>query len=376
MVCTNRLAVKSRDIHFPFRANSNFLYMCGIKTPHCALIIQNNHSILVGRQSHTVDLWDGHPSIRLLKSEYGIDECVCVEEYATRLHAAGNFAVLKSDATFDRSDPIHRVIADHGFGKGVDVAQVIHMMRIVKSKAEQEMMRYAASVTARAMHSACNLIRFERDCTEARVAGFVRFMSASMRAEIAFPSIVAFDENAKILHHSPTNQTCCHAALLDIGAEYDGYASDMSRSICISSNDEYKSKFEARYRVVQSAHDAALRVCAPGSSLARMEAAAREALGEYAAFCPHAIAHWVGMDVHDVGDESVPLECGMCVALEPAIYVDDVNIRLENTLLVATDGAEVLTDPREMDATHRVTILRLRPRKTGDASSDGDDAGG
>jgi Xaa-Pro aminopeptidase len=213
----------------------------------------------------------------------------------------------------------------------------------------------------------------------------------------AFPPIVASGANACVMHYTANRAVLRDGDLLlvDAGAEVDCYASDITRTFPI--NGRYSREQRALYEVVHAAqlaaidevlpgrafnaaHEAAVRVIAEGlCALGLLKGSADDAIaeGSYKRFFPAKTGHWLGLDVHDVGDYRVDgeprlLEPGMVVTVEPGIYVPPgdisvaerwrgIGIRIEDDVAITKDGNEVLTDGVPKDAEEIEALLASRP---------------
>jgi Xaa-Pro aminopeptidase len=172
------------------------------------------------------------------------------------------------------------------------------------------------------------------------------FTSAGARYP-AFPTIVGSGPNSCVLHYYRNGRTIGddEVVLIDIGAEYARYASDVTRTLPSS------GRFTASQRKVHDsvlrAQAAGLAAAAPGATLESIDAAVRESLRRDGLedHTMHGCCHWVGLDVHDVGGRDVPLRPGMVLTVEPGVYIpaEDLGVRIEDTLLVTEGGHEVLS---------------------------------
>ncbi len=273
-------------------------------------------------------------------------------------------------------------------GEFVALRHMLHELRLFKSAKELELMRTAAAITidahARAMR-ACKPGMTEL-ALEAELLH--EFMTQGARSP-AYPSIVAGGNNACTLHYTSNNGTLRKGdlVLIDAGCEYDHYASDLTRTFPIDGR--YRGAQKAIYEIVLEAqgaaieqcvvgmnfntpHDAALRVMVGGLIDLKLLSGSVDGIiesGAYTRFCPHKASHWLGLDVHDVGDyrlgsEWRELEPGMVLTVEPGIYIRDddavdvpshfkgIGVRIEDDVLITKKGPEVLTAgaPKDIDA--------------------------
>jgi Xaa-Pro aminopeptidase len=276
----------------------------------------------------------------------------------------------------------------------VALGHLLHDLRLYKSRAELKLMRAAAGIAAEAHLAAWRSTLPGRH--EYEVEAELLHALRSRGAVPAFTPIVAAGSNACTMHyqHNRARLDAGDLLLIDAGAELDCYASDISRSIPI--NGRYSREQRALYDVVLTAqlaaidevrpgrpfgaaHTAAVRVLAEGLcqlGLLKGDADAAIAEGSYQRFFPAKTGHWLGLDVHDVGDyrvggESRLLEPDMVLTVEPGLYVapDDrtvaerwrgIGIRIEDDVAVTRDGNEVLTAAMPKRADEIEALLAAR----------------
>ena len=269
------------------------------------------------------------------------------------------------------------------------LGHLLHDLRLYKSPAELKLMRHAAAIAVDAQRAAMHAARPGRGEYEVEAA-----LLHAMRARGAVPSyppIVAGGANACVMHYQHNHAKLQRGQLLlvDAGAEVECYASDITRTWPVGA--KFSREQRALYEVVleaqqaaidevrvgrsyDAAHAAATLVISEGlCALKLLRGSARAALqsGAYKRFFPHKTGHWIGLDVHDVGDYQVDgearlLEAGMVLTVEPGIYIppDDnsvperwrgIGIRIEDDVAVSANGPDVLTaavpkHPAELEA--------------------------
>ncbi len=254
-------------------------------------------------------------------------------------------------------------------------------MRLVKDAEEVDRMRRAASVTVDALHDLGSAIRpgvGEWELEAVLDSGF------RMRGAWgpAYPTIVGSGPNACVLHYVSNERTVEEGdlVLVDAGAELDLYAADITRTFPASG--QFSDAQRSIYEVVLRANRRAVQAVRPGTTVAQVHREARDELIEgllelgilegarddiledesYKPFFPHQTSHWLGLDVHDVGDYATGgvsrvLESGMILTVEPGLYFPmgtedpngvpddylDIGVRIEDDVLVTSEGHEVLT---------------------------------
>jgi Xaa-Pro aminopeptidase len=272
-------------------------------------------------------------------------------------------------------------------GEFTDLDHLLHELRLHKSAAEQRQLRQAAAISVAAHRRAMRQCR--PGIREFQLEAELQHEYARHGARhAAYPAIVAGGANACTLHYT------CNAAklrrgdlvLIDAGCEYRGYASDVTRSFPVGGR--FSRRQRALYDVVLAAQAAALQAIRPGADWNAAHDASVEVITDglidlgllrgrrrrlidgaaYRRFYPHRVGHWLGLDVHDVGDyrpggEWRQLEAGMALTVEPGLYIGidersvppawrGIGIRIEDDVLVTADGHEVLSAglPSEPDA--------------------------
>ena len=246
-------------------------------------------------------------------------------------------------------------------------------------------MKQAASISAQAHIRAMQFTKPGKWEYEVEAEIIHEFMKNGCRSP-AYPSIVGGGENGCILHYieNSAKLKSNELLLIDAGAEFECYAGDITRTFPV--NGKFTTAQAAVYQIVLNAQKAAIAAVKPGNHWNQPHEAAVEVLtqglvelgilngnvdqlieeGAYREFYMHRTGHWLGMDVHDVGDYKVGgewrlLEPGMVLTVEPGLYIRDqehvdkkwhfIGIRIEDDVLVTKDGCEVLTEaaPKEID---------------------------
>jgi len=403
--------MRNRDADYPFRFDSHFHYLCGFTEPESALVLivtadGAHRSILFCRERDAErETWDG---LRFgpegAREAFGIEHAQSIatlDETMTSLLAncPAIWVALGSEPALDSriSRWLSAVRAQSRAGvsapsNAIDVRSAIDEMRLIKDSLEIDTMRRAAMISANAHKRAMRTTRpgqFEYQ-VEAELLHEFRSRGAQ---SVAYGSIVAGAENACILHYRDNDARLRAGTLLliDAGCELDGYASDITRTFPVDGH--FSGPQRAIYDIVLAAqhaamaattpgarfidpHDAAVRVLTQGLIDERLIAGPVDdaiAQGTYKRFYMHRTGHWLGMDVHDVGDyresnspwsdpgtEASALERpwrtlqpGMVLTIEPGLYIraaddvpagfHDVGIRIEDDALVTQAGCEILT---------------------------------
>ena len=388
---------RNRDAHYPYRPESDFYYLSGFDEPEAVLVLvpgrEHGEVVLFCREKDKdKEIWDGYrsgPEGAIAK--FGADDAFPVEDMDEILPGLleGRQTVFYSmgrDADFDRQvmewvNAIRSNIRSGAMppGEFVDLDHMLHDLRLVKSSGEIKLMRRAGEISAQAHVRAmkfCHPGVYEYQL-EAEILHHFGMEGARWPA---YSTIVGAGANGCILHYIENNKKVAKddLVLIDAGCELDYYAADITRTFPASGKFSeaqaqlYQVVLDAQYAAMAQTvagnhwdqpHEAAVLVIAQGLlDLGLLTGELDEVIqsGRYRRFYMHRTGHWLGMDVHDVGDYKVDgqwrqLEAGMVLTIEPGIYVapdDDtvdekwrgIGIRIEDDVVVTKEGpCEVLT---------------------------------
>ena len=387
--------IRNRDSHYPYRFDSCFFYLTGFKEPEAVVVLvagDNPKSILFCRDKDKErEIWDGFRyGADAAKTEFGFDETYLINELdVVILKLLANqpklFYSFGENASWDLRTlgwlSTLRTQARGGIHvpeNMTDVRQLVDEMRLMKSPFEIELMRRSASIAATAHNRA---IRFTKpNMMEYEVeAEFLHEFYRSGAQAPAYTSIIAGGANACTLHYNANNSKLNEGDLLliDAGCELDGYASDITRTFPV--NGKFSAAQKDVYELVLASqvaaiskisannhwnapHEAALDVLVQGFIDMKLCKGSKESVlesGDYRQFYMHRTGHWLGMDVHDVGEYKDKqnnwrlLEPNMTLTVEPGCYIRpaenvpeafwNIGIRIEDDVLVTEEGCEVLT---------------------------------
>jgi Xaa-Pro aminopeptidase len=386
--------MRNSDVNFSFRPESNFHYLSGFGEPSAVLVIvagDSPRSILFCRDKDPEhEIWDGFrfgPSAA--REQFGFDEAYSIDELNRLLvdllaDQPAVWTFVGRDANWDAriNQALTKVRAQVRAGKRApdilrDVGAPLAAMRAIKDETELAAMRGAASISAGAHARAMRTARPGQYEYEVEAELLHEFRRHGCDAP-AYPSIVAAGANACVLHYLANNQVLQDGDLLliDAGGEFYGYASDITRTFPV--NGKFSGAQAAIYSVVLEAQAAAIASIVPGAHFMTPHEAAVRVLAQgmldlklltgsldgvlesesYKRFYMHRTGHWLGRDVHDVGDYKrcdlwTPLQPGMVLTVEPGFYVrpaDDIDsaywnigVRIEDDVAVTQTGSEVLS---------------------------------
>lgn len=408
IVPSSPMRIRSRDTEYPYRQDSDFFYLSGFSEPESVLVLipgreHGEYVMFCRERDREKEIWDGYRCGQEgVKKQFGADDAFPIEDIDDILPGLLEgrervYYLMGRDPDFDRQvmEWVNAIRAKarsgaHPPGEFIALDHLLHDMRLYKSKAEIRQMQTAADIAVRAH------IRAMEECQPGMMeyqleAEFLYEFGKSGSRFPAYSTIVGGGKNGCILHYIENNEALNDGdlVLIDAGAEYEHYASDITRTFPI--NGKFSPEQRALYDVVLKAQLAAIRNVKPGNhwnqpheiavktltrglvELGLLQGDVNELIEKeaYRQFYMHRTGHWLGMDVHDVGDYKVgeawrELESGMVLTIEPGLYVspdDDsvdvkwrgIGIRIEDDVLVTEKGRRVLTrqvpkDPDDIEA--------------------------
>lgn len=247
-------------------------------------------------------------------------------------------------------------------GEVRDAGPVMAQLRLTKDAFELEMLQRAIDITASAQRAAMRSMRpgmYEYE-TEAVIEYNFRAGGAE---RVGFPSIVGSGPNSVVLHYdrSRRQMEAGDLVVMDIGAEYSYYTADVTRTVPVSGT--FTDRQRAIYNLVLASQQAGIDAVRPGATMRDVGRASREYMRDHSGdlcgsttcdtYFIHGIGHWLGMDVHDVGNYATPFEPGMVLTVEPGIYIteESLGVRIEDDVLVTETGSRVMSSsaPRNVD---------------------------
>jgi len=396
IIASAMVRTRNRDVDYPFRQDSDFYYLTGFNEADALAVFipgrqQGEYILFCQEFDEKKALWEGaHAGLEGAINDHGADDSFPIDDLGDILPGLLEnknkvFYPMGRDSDLDhnlmewithiRSQTRSGINAP---GELVSLEHTLHEMRLIKSSEEIKLMQKAIDVSAkghiRAMQR-CQAGRYEYQIEGEMIHEFI---DNGLRA-VAYPSIVAGGENACVLHYTENNAVLKDGDLLliDAGAECDHYAADITRTFPVSgvfSTEQkllYQLVLDAQLAAMQEvkvdtpwnkAHEASVKVLTKGLVELGLLTGDVDALIEdesYKLFYMHRIGHWLGMDVHDVGDYKINdewrvLEAGMVLTIEPGLYIPEecdsvdekwrgIGIRIEDDVLVTEQGYQVLS---------------------------------
>lgn len=398
-----QLRFRNRDAQYLYRQDSDFYYLTRFSEPEAVAVLASGRAggeflLFCRARNPGKEAWDGArigPENALL--QFGADQTYPIEmvgEVLPKILAGADrvFYTAGSQPEFD-----HRLLGwlsrlrtqsgaeIHTPDQIIGLDHFLHDLRLFKSRGEVGALRRAARIAVQAHRRAMSICRpglFEYQLEAEFMHEF-----RTHGVQPSYLPIVGSGANSCVLHYHANNRRMEDGDLLlvDAGCEYDYYASDVTRTYPV--NGRFTAEQRAIYEVVLEAHEAALTAVMPGNSWNEPHVAAVRSVTKglkkigllqgavasliraraYRKFFMHRTGHWLGMDVHDVGDYKIAdqwrvLEPGMALTVEPGIYIPpgslgvakrwwNIGVRIEDDVVVTREGSEVLTSnlPRDPD---------------------------
>jgi Xaa-Pro aminopeptidase len=398
---------RSRDTEYPFRQDSDFWYLTGFDHPNAIALLRTDggpeYSLFVEPRNPELETWTGYrPGVEGAREVYGADKAFPEAEFLNQLpdivrQSKRIYHVLGHASEIDRAITnaleglrLRSRAVDAPADTIVDPRSIVHEMRLYKEPAELDIMRRASAISREA-HEACARLA-QGGTYEYEVEAVIEYTFRRLGARgPSYTTIVGGGNNATVLHYVTNSEKLQdhEMMLVDAGCELEGYASDVTRTYPIGGS--FSAAGRAIYDVVLAAQRAGIEQCAPGKTLADVHAASVRTIVEglvdlkllsgevddviekeaYRRFYMHKTSHWLGLDVHDVGNYGMdgnhrPLEPGMVFTVEPGIYLaaDDedthaefrgIGVRIEDDIAITEDGCEnlteaIATDPEDVEA--------------------------
>jgi Xaa-Pro aminopeptidase len=389
-------ARRSGDVQYRYRPDSDFFYLTGFTEPEAVVVLAPGRAsgeflIFCRERDPVQEMWDGgRVGLEGAVNTFGADDAFPFEDIEDIVpslleNRSKVYCNLGRYPGFDKQ--LLRWLSDvktrrrsgvTAPGELVDLGCILHELRLIKRASELRVMKKAAAISVNAHRRA--MTRCAPGMREYEIEAELEYVFRQGGAQYpAYPSIVAGGANACVLHYIDNRDRLRKGDLLliDAGAELDCYCADITRTFPI--NGRFSATQKALYDIVLAAqlaaidavkpgatfnepHEAAVRVISTGLKDLKLLKGSVDGLiekGAYQKFFVHRTSHWLGLDVHDVGEYRLGdawrvLEAGMVLTVEPGIYVpaeksipkkwQGIGIRIEDDVLVTRAGHEVLTD--------------------------------
>ena len=374
---------RNNDCTYPFRQDSYFWYLTGFNEPNAALLLLKTEQaekaiIFLRPRDPLLETWNGRRlGVERAPQQLNVNEAYSIEEFATVLPK-----ILKNLTALYYVPEIHtwgdKLVTESAvsFSEILDWRPMLSEMRLIKSPNEIRLMQQAGQITALGHIKAMQTTRPNRFEYEIESDILHEFNRHCARFP-SYNSIVAGGNNACILHYTENDRPLNDGdlVLIDAGCEFAMYAGDITRTFPV--NGKFSQPQREIYELVLKAQKRAIELLVPGNSIKqandeviRIKTQGLVDLGilkgdvdtlieqqAYRQFYMHGLGHWLGLDVHDVGnygqDKQRILEIGMVITVEPGIYIAEdadvpeqykgIGVRIEDNLLMTEYGNKILT---------------------------------
>jgi len=370
IVSSNSEQKRNSDVNYPFRPDSSFWYLTGFTEPDAiAVFSKKNYSIFLRPKDKTKEIWNGKRlGVKSATQVLLADNAYSIDDFSKTIHKLidkNNLVYFDDFSTNKLNENITSILTN--VAKSLN--PVISEMRLIKDSNEIQNMQTAANLAAKAHMTA--MTKVSPGLYEYHVAAEIDAEFRTGNSDHAYPSIVASGKNSCVLHYTENNKILNDGDLLliDAGCESLGYASDITRTFPI--NGRFSKVQKQIYQIVLSAQKSAIASIKPGEkvntpheiacdiiSRELIKLGIMKELNNLTEFYMHKTGHWIGLDVHDVGEYKIDndfrdFEEGMVTTVEPGIYIRkndkidpkywNIGIRIEDDVLVTIDGHHVLS---------------------------------
>lgn len=400
---------RNGDQNFLFRQQSDLLWLTGIDQEQTILVIAPNHplpeyreALFVRKTNEHIAVWEGHKYTKEEAREAsGIQHVYWTDDFKAMLpvmmhHSQQVYINLNENDRFVSEVPYREErfakelksnYPNHRYERS---ALILAKLRSIKSNAEIELIGIACDITDKAFRRVCNFVRpgvMEYEIEAEIIHEFIRNRANGH----SYNPIIASGPSACVLHYVENNKECKEGdvILLDFGAEYANYAADLSRSIPV--NGKFTKRQRDVYNAVLRVMRAATSMLVVGNTIPKYheevgKVMEKELIGLglinadevkkqdakmplYKKYFMHGTSHFLGLDVHDIGNRYVPMQAGMVFTCEPGIYIPEENlgIRIENDILLTEKGPVDLMAriPVEADDVEEMMAARRVPAGSG-----------
>ncbi len=375
---------RSGDVVYPYRQESNFLYLTGIAEPGLTLVIIPRGMQIDGGQEKFLLLAPSSALEHVRATPFSGGPVINADRLTEVLGAVASQTKtlyvsmpdigfvndwLNNRPLFLDQEARQQFQQQHDGVKVRNAGPLVARLRECKSDAELGLMRTAIRLTGDGIRRATQLCR--PGAVEYEIQGAVEYeMTRQGARAVSFPSIVGSGPNSTILHYD-TNTRAMRAGdvvVIDVGAEYEGYAADITRTLPVAG--AFTREQREVYSVVLRAQAEVINMIRPGVRWGALETKAREVIakGGFGGRMPHGVSHHLGIDAHDAGTYDT-LKAGMVITVEPGIYIPPMDttvaagyrgwgIRIEDDVLVGANGPVVLSEGIPKDLKTIESLMR------------------
>ena len=374
ILTANGLVQQGADVSYPFRQDASFWYLTGIDEPDVVLVFDKDKEyLIVPKRPHPAHIKADQIDDFALKRHSGIDtifdEVQGWKRLSVRLEKVKHVATLPAPISYTngmyanpaRQHLMRKLKSHNEHLEFLDINQHIAHQRMIKQASELKAIQAAIDITVAGIKEAKRSTRRNKYGYEYEVEAEITRTFRRLGAQgHAFPPIIAGGNRACILGYNKNDNILSADELLlcDTGAMYGHYTADIARTVSLGTPTRRQ---EAVHAAVLEIREFAIALLQPGASLKSYEQQVEELIGEklrelgliktiehetVRQFAPHATAHFLGIDAHDVGIYERSLEPGMVLAIEAGIYSKDeaIGVRIEDDVLITAEGARILSD--------------------------------
>ena len=379
---SNDIMPTNSDGTMPFKQNSDLFWLSGVDQEESVLaIVKNNNQVeemlFLKETNEHIAIWEGAKLDKeLAQKNSGVekiywlnqmDEVLNINiEKANKIYLNKNIHSRSTSEVETRDDRFRKTLTKkHPKKEIVEVAPIMHELRFIKSETEIELMKHACDITEKGLRRILPIIK--PGIMEYQIeAELMHEFLSNRSAGFAYQPIIGSGVDSCVLHYIDNNKMCKDGdiLLMDFGAEYANYASDLTRTVPVNGrfSERQKNVYNAVHRVMKEATN----MLRPGTDHKKMQQEVIKIMEEeliglglfdkedvknqdpskpmYKKYFMHGTSHSLGLDVHDVGDTSTPMQPGMVFTCEPGIYIreEGIGIRLENDVLVTSGDPDDL----------------------------------
>lgn len=358
---------RSNDVAYRYHQESNFLYLTGIKDPGASILFVPKFLYVDGKKVHTIYFVSGKllDSTHVYENELVINTDRFKDIFNSTLPSLSILYVSVPDLSFANDwlnnkryymDKDARKELENKFPnlKVKNISSIGAKLREIKSETEINIIQKAIDITGDGLSRAMS--KCKPGMYEYELQGEIEYEMSRQGAEYqGFPSIIGSDKNSHILHYSKNLRQMQSGELvvMDVGAEYNGYSADITRTIPVSG--KFTKAQREIYELILNTQKEILKIIKPGLALKQIDNKFKVLVSEkgYKKYIKHGITHHLGLDTHDVWSNDT-LKPGMVITVEPGLYIPDddkeigeeyrgIAIRIEDDVLVTAEGNIVLS---------------------------------
>ena len=370
VISGNGLVQRTGDTNYPFRQDSNFYYLTGIIEPSAYLVIDlrsNSSFVAMQIREGIRSIFDGSQDVKKLLDISGVDEILSIEEGWDRLKNLLHkrvYTLTPKDGDGEKGNVNYFVARTHSNlinlpeSEIIDISREISELRVIKTQEEIKLIERAVMITKNALKEVELALSSFSNEKEIEALITKQFLLDGAQGH-AYQPIIASGLASCTLHYIDNNKPLVKdgSLLIDVGAEVLNYAADISRTLIIGKIDEQQKIILDGVKKIQKDLIAELKPGMYFSQLSELAYDMTERLLVYVGliskihskadvyrYFPHAVSHFLGLDVHDVGDYSAQLAENMVITIEPGIYWHEKSfgVRIEDDVLITKNGARIL----------------------------------